>query len=484
MKNLRKIVLSRVIPNTVIFLFALGSVACLWWWFTFDPTQDILERIPGMDGAPSHLLIPEEIIKIGEHFEKFDGVPSNLPGAWPRFRGENYDNISSESTELGDRWGKEGPEILWAVDLGEGHAGPVVINGRVYLMDYDEENQRDILRCFSLSDGREIWQRGYRIIMKRNHGMSRTIPAVTDKYVVTMGPRGQVMCVQADNGSFLWGIDLEREYDTTVPLWYTAQCPMIDGTTAVIAPGGRALMIGVDLGAGEVVWETPNPKGWPMSHSSIMPMTLNGLRMYVYCSSGGIAGIAAEGEERGKILWETTLWNPSVVAPSPVIFEDGRIFVTAGYGAGSMMLRVIKSNGAFSVEQLYSRAPEEGLACEQQTPVLYKGYLFGILPKDAGGLQNQFVCFDPAGTIVWASGKSNRFGLGPYIIADGKFFVLNDDGVLTLLKATPESYIQLDRAKVLDGRDAWGPMAIAGGRLILRDSKRMICIDVSAQLTS
>ncbi|MCP5102433.1 MAG: PQQ-like beta-propeller repeat protein, partial [bacterium] len=82
------------------------------------------------------------------------------------------------------------------------------------------------------------------------------------------------------------------------------------------------------------------------------------------------------------------------------------------------------------------------------------------------------------GNILWASGKTNRFGLGPYIVADGKFFVLSDDGVLTIVKASTEEYIQLEQAKVLEGVDAWGPMAIVNGRLLARDSRRLVCIDL------
>ena len=37
---------------------------------------------------------------------------------------------------------------------------------------------------------------------------------------------------------------------------------------------------------------------------------------------------------------------------------------------------------------------------------------------------------------------------------------------------------RLARARVLTGRDAWGPIALVGGRMILRDWKRMICIDL------
>ena len=95
-------------------------------------------------------------------------------------------------------------------------------------------------------------------------------------------------------------------------------------------------------------------------------------------------------------------------------------------------------------------------------------------------MRNQFVCVNPVDCkkIIWASGKGHRFGLGPYLAADGKFFILSDDGVLTIIKAGTRNYEQLAQSKILDGVDAWGPMALAGGRLLARDSTRMVCVDL------
>jgi len=121
---------------------------------------------------------------------KSDGVPANLPGAWPRFRGPNYDAISSEKGTLATAWPAEGPRVLWSVDVGEGYAGAAVLDGRAYLLDYDQGKQADVVRCLSLNDGKEIWRYSYPVKVKRDHGMSRTVPAVTDKYIVTLGPRG------------------------------------------------------------------------------------------------------------------------------------------------------------------------------------------------------------------------------------------------------------------------------------------------------
>lgn len=471
---------NRAAVIVTLFLSAGTALFFLTLWLAYDPSANLTVNLPGTDGRPAVLETSEELVDLRGVLQQFDGVPADLPGAWTRFRGPNFDNIYENGARLADSWGEGGPEVLWSVDLGEGHAAPVVLNGRVYLIDYDETARSDAVRCLSLADGKEIWRRSYNVRIKRNHGMSRTVPAVTDKYVVTMGPRCHVVCLDSVTGEFRWGIDLQKEYGTKEPLWYAGQCPLIDGDEVILAPGGsETLMMAVDCETGSVVWKTPNLKGWNMSHSSIIPMTIAGTRMYVYCSLGAAVGVAAEGERTGELLWESP-WNAFVIAPSPVDLGDGRIFMTAGYGKGNVMLRVEKREGAFVAEELSRKLPTEGLACEMQTPIYYDGRLYGIMPKDAGTLREQFVCYDIDGTLVWSSGKDKRFGLGPFVLADGKFYALSDDGILRLVRASRSEYLQLDEARVLDGQDAWGPIAIANDRMLLRDSKKMLCIAVGA----
>jgi len=467
-----------ILPFLLILGFCLMAV-----WLIHDPASSFKLSEPGMDNRKKSGVASAEKVNIGESFTSFKTC-GDIPGAnWPRFRGEQYDNINKENVRLISKFGSSGPRILWKVSLGEGHAAPAVYDGRVYVLDYDELKKEDALRCFSLLNGEELWRRGYHVRLKRNHGLSRTIPAVSKNYVVTIGPRCQVMCCDRTSGALLWGLDLGKEFQAEVPFWYTGQCPLIDNDTAVIAVGGKCLLMGVDCKTGKKSWETPNPHNWKMSHSSIMTMTLNRRKMYVYCAIGGICGIAAGGADRGKILWETNEFSPSVVAPSPVIMDEGRIFVCAGYGAGSALLQVKPDNGVFSVKVLQKLKPQDGLASEQQTPVYYGGYLYGILPKDAAGLRDQFVCCkgNDCSKIVMNSGKTDRFGMGPYILADGKFFILNDDGEMTIAKASPTGFTVLDKARIIDGQDSWGPIAITMGYLLMRDSKTMICIDVKAK---
>jgi outer membrane protein assembly factor BamB len=308
--------------------------------------------------------------------------------------------------------------------------------------------------------------------------MSRTIPAVDADFVVTIGPKCHVMCVDRIDGGFRWGIDLVEDFGAVEPLWYTGQCPLIDDGVAVLAVGGEDLLIGVDCSTGGVVWRVPNRGGLSMSHSSIMIMNILGKRTYVYCAVGGIVGISAEEADLGDLLWQSTGFDAKVIAPSPVNLGDGRVFVTAGYGAGSILLEVSRNRDGFSVETVSRTRPNEGFSCEQQTPLVIDGLLYGIVTKDAGPLRGQFVCYNPEVGVVWSSGEKHRFGLGPYLHADGKFIILSDEGVLSMIDAGAAEYRELSTQRVLNGVDAWAPMALAGGLLILRDSTTMACLDL------
>lgn len=471
---------SKQIIKIVSYSLGIISLVFLFWWLNANPTRDFEILVEGADNRGSGAEAQD--VEIGEYFEQFASDYTELSETWPRFRGEDFDNISKSPVNLIDNFGSDGPKILWSKQLGEGHSGAAIYEGLVYILDYDEEERADILRCYSLLDGKEMWVRGYNLNIKRNHGMSRTIPAITEDYILTMGPMCHVMCLERETGDFLWGLDVAKDYESEIPLWYTGQCPLIDDGKAIIATGGNALMVALDLETGEKLWETPNPEGWKMSHSSVMPFTFGGRKMYVYSAIGALVGIAADGDNAGEVLWQTTVWNHSVVAPSPVCLPDGKIFMTAGYGAGGMMAQLSENNGEFAIEILTKYAPRDGLACEQQTPLFWNGHLLGIMPKDGGPNRNQLVCVHPDNPqeMVWTSGTENRFGLGPYFIADGKLFILNDDGTLFIARPSTEKYIELAKVKVIeDGHDAWAPFAIANGYLIMRDSKTLVCIDLN-----
>ena len=463
---MKNFLIARVIPA----LLGVLGVFLIFIWLRSDATTEFMLRLPGEDGGRRNVFTETEPIEIKGQLIKFEGTAANLPGAWPRFRGSNFDGVSSKEMSLATRWPEQGPPLLWSIDVGEGYAGAAVLAGRVYVLDYDRENKSDVIRCLSLADGKDIWRYSYPVKVKRNHGMSRTVPAVTEKYIVTLGPKCHVTCLDSVTGEFRWMINLVREFNTKVPPWYAGQCPLIDEGKAIIAPGGDTLMIAVDCETGEVLWQSPNPNEWKMTHSSIIPAEFMGKRMYIYCGSGGVAGINVDD---GTILWETTDWKIRIAnVPSPVVVGEGLIFLSGGYNSGSMMLQLNLDNDQVVAKPLFKLAPEV-FGSPQQTPIFYNAYIYGVRPD------GQLTCLDLTGKVIWTSTSAEKFGLGPYIIINDLIYVMNDSGLLTLAKATTGSFVKLAEAKILEGPDSWGPMAVVGGRLILRDMNRMTCLDIS-----
>ena len=56
-----------------------------------------------------------------------------------------------------------------------------------WLFALDPATGADVMRCLSLADGSEIWRNGYPIEVVENHGMSRTVPALIDDCVISLG---------------------------------------------------------------------------------------------------------------------------------------------------------------------------------------------------------------------------------------------------------------------------------------------------------
>jgi outer membrane protein assembly factor BamB len=486
--------LKQILPsgkrNSIIFICIAVAIctSAFSWWILAIPSYNVIKRLPGLDNRPEFKSTSDSVI-IGENFDTLSQIDEVIPGNWPRFRGADFDNISKDAAPLAESWDTSGPPIVWKTTLGEGYSGPSVLNGRVYLLDYNERRKADMLRCFSLKSGKELWRRWYNVEMKRNHGYSRTIPALTDKYVVTIGPRSHVMCVEPLNGNLLWTVDLEKEYGVPgkvkgkiTPDFYSGQCPLISNDIAIISPGVKALMIGIDCATGKTLWKTPNPDSLRMSHTSIIPMVIHGKKMFVYNALGGVCGVSAEGTDIGKVLWITKDWNPSIVVASPIYLGNNEIAVFGSYGAGGAKIKINKIESGYTAVVSEQHKASEGLASEQQTPILIGDNLWTIMPENAGQLKKQLVNFNKSNllTPVWSSGKDTRFGkgMGPYILSGNKLFLLDDDGKLYLFRIENNKAILVSSHKILDAIEAWGPMALAGKYLIMRDSRNLLCLDI------
>lgn len=461
------------IPSVIFTAVVLVTLVAS--WRAAAPVA-IAPRLPGQDNAPANASADHHPPPVAGEPVLGQGTPSDIKGSWPGFRGPRRDGICDDGTPLARQWPSDGPPELWRIAMTEGYAGAVISDGRVFVLDYDEQAHQDTLRCLSLDDGQEIWRNSYPVMLTRNHGITRTVPQVVGDRVITIGPRCQVACWDTETGQCHWLLDMTSEYGTVVPRWYTGQCPLVDQDRLILAPcGDDALMVAVDYETGKELWRTPNPRRWEMTHVSIMPMDVEGTRTYVYCGSGGVVGVAAED---GQLLWDTTEWPVQFAhAPSPIVLPGNRVFLCSGYGnqVGALILKV-RPGEPWSANIESQLAPKQFNA-EQQTPILYEGRLYGVRKRGGG----QLVCMDLEGSEIWNSG-TDRFGHGPYMIADGMILILGDRGRLMAVEATDQAYRPLASYEIFpDGHEAWAPLALAAGKLIARDATRMVCLDLAAQ---
>jgi|WetSurSiteA1Bulk_404760.scaffolds.fasta_scaffold08598_2 outer membrane protein assembly factor BamB len=398
-------------------------------------------------------------------------------GDWPQFRGPDRNNISSE-TGLLRSWPAQGPKVLWKIPVCEGYAGAAIKDGRIYLNDYDDPKKEHLIRCISLADGKDIWRWSYAVEVRPNHGITRTVPAIGQKLIFSLDPKCRFHALDAKTGKLVWQKNLVQEYKATIPGWYAGQNPLIDGDRVLLATGGDALVIAFDQATGKEIWRTPNTAKELMSHSSLMPATIGGVKQYLYLTMKNLMGIAAAD---GQLLWSVPFTGRIVTVPSPVSIGDGRIFVTSGYEAGSAMYQVEKADFGFTARKLYALTSAQ-FNSEAQTPILFQNHLFAVSSKTRG----RFTCLGLDGKVVWQSPvvsgnaeASRTFDLGAFLLADGMFFLLDGrTGMLRLVEANTKEYKELASAQILHGEDVWGPMALSEGKLIIRDMSQMVCLQV------
>ncbi len=131
-----------------------------------------------------------------------------------------------------------------------------------------------------------------------------------------------------------------KDWDAAQSLYGVATSPLLYGDWVIVMPWGKkAALVALDRRTGKPVWATPNPKGIVQEYESPVPMTLDGQDMILATGRRGyLIGVDAK---TGSQLWEyggfpKVGWH----IPSPLPIGDGRIFMTGGYGAGCVMLKV------------------------------------------------------------------------------------------------------------------------------------------------
>jgi outer membrane protein assembly factor BamB len=195
-------------------------------------------------------------------------LPSGNAQDWPQWRGSQRD-ARATGFRAPATWPKELVQ-KWKVTVGEGVATPALVGDRLYV--FSRQNDFEMTRCLSVSEGKEVWQDKYESLGASGPaaGFSgpRSSPAVSGGKVVTLGVRGMVSGLDAATGKVLWRKDDFHAY----PNFHPSSSPVVWKDVAIVQLGGRenGALVAYDLTTGNQKWSRPGP-----SPSYASPVLLN-----------------------------------------------------------------------------------------------------------------------------------------------------------------------------------------------------------------
>jgi outer membrane protein assembly factor BamB len=189
-------------------------------------------------------------------------------------------------------------------------------------------------------------------------------------------------------------------------------------------------------------------------------------------SGGKVVGIDPR---TGKIFWEYTNWQCRIPVPSAVDAGEGRVLITGGYRAGAAMIQVKQeADGGYRVTELYKTIE---FGAHTKPPILHDGYFY--VQYSTNERKDGMVCMSLDGQIQWKTGTSPVFDKGSSILADG--LLLSTDGrrSLYLIEPDPSAFKPLASVRLLEGNQNWAPLALADGKLLIRDQSNLLCLKVA-----
>ena len=195
------------------------------------------------------------------------------------------------------------------------------------------------MRCLSFDDGREIWRFAYPVKVKRNHGMSRTVPAVTDRYVVGLGPKCHVTCLDAVTG--------RREVDDRPRARLRHDGPPVvrravpaHRRRARDPRAGRPRRPDARRRARDRRGRVDDAEPDRVVHDARLDRAGRPRRRPDLRVLRQAAAWSASPPRRASVLWHTDAWKIGIATvPTPVPVGDDRVFFSGGYNAGSLMMR-------------------------------------------------------------------------------------------------------------------------------------------------
>jgi outer membrane protein assembly factor BamB len=400
---------------------------------------------------------------------------------WPQWRGPSLNGLSAEKN-LPVRWSKT-DNIAWALPLPAWSGStPIVWDDRIFLNVADGADL--YLWCIDRMRGTLLWKQrlggGNVRMMKQN--MSSPSPVTDGRHVWVMTGTGILKAFDF-GGPELWTRDIQRDYGRFGLMHGYGSSPLLygDALYVQVLHGMRtddpSYLLRIDKATGKTVWrvERPTRARFESPDAYTTPALLRYANRTEIVITGGDV-VTGHDPETGRELWRADGLNPDNngsyrIVASPVVHEG---LIVAPSRERPML--ALKPGGRGDVTRShvlwsFNNGPDV------PTPVTDGTYLYAV--NDRGIMW----CLDAkTGREIYGR---QRLRPGTYsgspVLADGKIYVTNEDGVTVVVKAGPAFQVLAENE--LDDYTLSSP-AISDGQIFIRTSKALYAIGKRAPTAS
>ena len=392
---------------------------------------------------------------------------------WPQWRGPNLNGVSNEKN-LPVSWTTE-ENIAWKLSMpGLSGSTPIIWRDRIFLNVAEGDDL--FLWCVDRTKGALLWKRplGSGNVKMRKQNMSSPSPVTDGKNVWVMTGTGILKGFDFA-GKEIWSRDIQKEYGQFGLNWGYASSPLLfeEALYIPVLHGMKtddpSYVMRIDKKTGKTVWRVERPtnaiRESPDSYTT--PALLRHGKNVEIVITGGDC-VTGHDPATGKELWRANGLNPENnpfyrIVASPIVYND---IIYAPTRVKPLLAFKVGGRGDITSSHLLWSTQN---GPDVPTPVTDGKYFYIV--NDRGIMW----CLDArTGEEIYAR---QRITPGTYsgspVLADGKIYVTNEDGLTTVVKAGPKFEVLAENP--LNDYCLSSP-AISDGQIFLRTSNFLYAI--------
>lgn len=389
---------------------------------------------------------------------------------WLQWGGPRRDFVTP-ATGLPTLWPANGPRKLWSRTLGDGYSG-IAVEGATLYTAYRRGSQ-DVITALDARTGKTLWEYAYEATFRNAYSEAvgpgpYAMPQVVGDRLVTASGIGQIHSLDKKTGRPVWSHDIYREFGgTRLEFGYSCHALPYKDSLILLAGGRDAAALALRQSDGAVLWKNMNFRN---AHSSPVLIEVDGQPQVVALMSSEVIGFSPD---NGQLLWQHGHPTENGLAISTPIWAPGNLlFISSAYNGGSRALELHQTGGKTTVKELWHN---RRLQSHFGTVIRHGDYAY--LSSGHNGPAFMTCVNLRSGDVAW---QQRGFAKAQLLGADDKLILLDEDGTLALIEATPKEFRVLAKTPLLQHL-SWTAPTLSGSNLYLRDRQVLTALDLVAK---